>query len=173
MQPRVTGPPVTWLIFSPVIPGWPANDRQPEKTVCIMPSCRTTPWKSSWTVRRKGVGLTWPPLGGGTLVAVAGGMCQGEAWAWLRALALLLWLASSCSVIWASESPDRECCEPLYPFIPGIPLPTEKPALTTPALPPPRPTSGRPSKPVTKQPPSFVDVTIEQQEIATTRRRPG
>ena len=72
--------------------------------------------------------VTWPPLGGGSLVAVAGGMCQGEAWAWLRALALLLLLNSS--VLWASESPDRECCEPLYPFIPP-PLPPQTTATPT------------------------------------------
>ena len=103
--------------------------------------------------------VTWPPLGGGSLVAVAGGMCQGEAWAWLRAsLALLLLLDLSSR---ASESPDRECCEPLYPFIP-IPITPPPPSLTTQPL----PTS------VTSNRPNFVDVTIEQQEIAT-RPRPG
>ena len=111
-------------------------------------------------------------------------MCQGEAWAWLRALALLLWLASSSDVIRASESPDRECCESLYPFIPGpIPddLPTDKPpALTTPARPerPPDPPPPRPPPDQTNfgevTDPPFIDVTVEQQEIATTRRhRPG
>ena len=103
--------------------------------------------------------VTWPPLGGGSLVAVAGGMCQGEAWAWLRAsLALLLLLDLSSR---ASESPERECCEPLYPFIP-IPITPPPPSLTTQPL----PTS------VTSNRPNFVDVTIEQQEIAT-RPRPG
>ena len=51
-------------------------------------------------------------------------MWLGEGWA-LRALALLL-LGSSAG--WGSESPDRDCCEPLYPFIPP---PTESTTTTT------------------------------------------
>ena len=121
----------------------------------------------------RGPNLTWPPLGGGAFVAVAGGMCLGKAWVWLNALALLLLLNSSVQV-WASESPDRECCEPLYPFIPPPP-----PALTTPKPPTPRTTPRSLPQPIT-QPPRrattnrpYVDVTIEQQEIATRPRRPG
>ena len=68
--------------------------------------------------------LSWTPLGRGSFVAVAGGMWLGEGWA-LRALALLL-LGSSAG--WGSESPDRDCCEPLYPFIPP---PTESTSTTT------------------------------------------
>lgn len=104
-------------------------------------------------------------------------MCQGEAWAWL--IALLLLLSRSAQLVWASESPDRECCEPLYPFIPPPAANTPSAAYpTTPSfngddinfyfttLPPPTvPTSA------TRRP-AFVDVTIEQQEIAT-RPRPG
>lgn len=94
-------------------------------------------------------------------------MCQGEAWAWLRALALLLLLLLySSAQVWASESPDRECCEPLYPFIPPpailttVPTPT-KPPLTLPPITPPSRTSSY-----------YFDVTIEQQEIVT-RPKPG
>jgi hypothetical protein len=88
-------------------------------------------------------------------------MCQGEAWAWLL-LALLLLDHSCC--IRASESPDRECCEPLYPFIPPPPTtPTEDDRPTT-SLPP--------FLATTTQRPVYIDVTNEQQEIAT-RPRPG
>ena len=98
-------------------------------------------------------------------------MCQGEAWAWLRALALLLWLAS-CSdvVVRASESPDRECCEPLYPFIPGLNPPPTGTGYTTPALPPELIGPEIPDDLLTQRP-AFFDVTIEQQEIATTTLR--
>ena len=88
-------------------------------------------------------------------------MCQGETWAWLRAsLALILLLLDIGSR--ASESPDRECCEPLYPFIPILTTRPPPNLLTTQTLP----------TPVTSNRPKFVDVTIEQQEIAT-RPRPG
>ena len=128
----------------------------PTQNLQIIQFHRLQQWEKSRGT--EGAEVTWPPLGGGSLVAVAGGMCQGEAWAWLRAsLALLLLLESSR----ASESPERECCEPLYPFIP-IPITPIPPSLTTQPL----PTS------VTSNRPNFVDVTIEQQEIAT-RPRPG
>lgn len=105
-------------------------------------------------------------------------MCQGEAaWAW--PFALLLLLSASAQLAWASESPDRECCEPLYPFIPPPAAVTPAPGYpTTPTfnngddinfyfttLPP-------PTVPTSSRRPAFVDVTIEQQEIAT-RPRPG
>ncbi len=66
----------------------------------------------------------------------------------------------------ASESPDRECCEPLYPFMP----PTTPTKAATPATPPPY---TRPKEPPDKYftaTPQFVDVTIEQQEIPTRPR---
>ena len=102
-------------------------------------------------------------------------MCQGEAWAWLRALALLLLLSSSAQVVWASESPDRECCEPLYPFIPPPAILTT--TTTRQTKPPPEVLETTSPLPLPTKPPpvtsnSYVDVTIEQQEIAT-RPRPG
>ena len=46
-------------------------------------------------------------------------MWQGEGWA-LREVALLQLVLAGLfsSVGLGSESPDRECCDPLYPFIP-------------------------------------------------------
>ena len=85
-------------------------------------------------------------------------MWQGEGWA-LRAVALLQLVLSGLfvSVGLGSESPDRECCDPLYPFIP-IPEVTTRdynyPYVT--------------QTPNWNQP-SFIDVTQEQQAIVTQR----
>ena len=80
-------------------------------------------------------------------------MWQGEGWA-LRAVALLQ-LVLSClfvSVGLGSESPDRECCDPLYPFIPI-------PDLTTRDY----------NYPYVSQTPNWNHVTQEQQAISTKR----
>ena len=85
-------------------------------------------------------------------------MWQGEGWA-LRAVALLQLVLAGLfvSVGLGSESPDRECCDPLYPFIPipeiatpkdySNPYSTEIPNWNQPAV---------------------IDVTQEQQPIVTT-----
>ena len=107
-------------------------------------------WHTRWRILGQ---LSWTPLARGHLLAVAGGMWQGEGWA-LRAVALLQ-LVLSClfvSVGLGSESPDRECCDPLYPFIPI-------PELTTRDY----------NYPYVSQTPNWNHVTQEQQAISTKR----
>ena len=80
-------------------------------------------------------------------------MWLGEGWA-LRALALLL-LGSSAG--WGSESPDRDCCEPLYPFIPP---PTESTTTTTTS-------TTTPPRRTTRTPPTTTRRTLPP--LTTTR----
>ena len=84
-------------------------------------------------------------------------MWQGEGWASRRAVALLVQLVV-CSIVLGSESPDRECCDPQYPYLPAPPSEPQ----TTPVYEERTPTNRQ----------VFIDVTIEQQAIATTTRRP-
>ena len=85
-------------------------------------------------------------------------MWQGEGWA-LRAVALLQLVLAGLfsSVGYGSESPDRDCCDPLYPFIPIPEVATSR------DYPDPYPTE----PPDWNQPP-VIDVTQEQQPIVPT-----
>ena len=107
--------------------------------------------------------LSWTPLDRGYLLAVAGGMWQGEGWA-LRAVALLQLVLAGLfvSVGQGSESPDRECCDPLYPF---IPVPPQGEVFTT--------TEDYRNHRVTpnRNQPPYIDVTQEQQPEFTTIKR--
>ena len=86
-------------------------------------------------------------------------MWQGEGWA-LRAVALLQLVLAGLfsSVGLGSESPDRECCDSLYPFIPIPEVATPKdyfdPYIT---------------ESPNWNPPPVIDVTQEQQPIVTPR----
>ena len=83
-------------------------------------------------------------------------MWQGEGWA-LRAVALLqLVLAGLFTHVGlGSESPDRDCCDPLYPFVPIPEVATSRdypdPYLT--------------ETPPNLNQPSIIDVTQEQPPI--------
>ena len=118
---------------------------------------KTKRWNTRWLI--SGL-LSWTPLARGHLLAVAGGMWQGEGWA-LRAVALLQLVLAGLfsSVGLGSESPERDCCDPLYPFIPIPEVATPK---------------DYPDPFITKSPPnlnqpSIIDVTQEQPPIVTPR----
>ena len=116
----------------------------------------TERWHTRWLISGQ---LSWTPLARGHLLAVAGGMWQGEGWA-LRAVALLQLVLAGLfsSVGLGSESPDRECCDSLYPFIPIPEVATPKdyfdPYIT---------------ESPNWNPPPVIDVTQEQQPIVTPR----
>ena len=87
-------------------------------------------------------------------------MWQGEGWA-LRAVALLQLVLAGLfsSVGLGSESPERDCCDSLYPFIPI-------PEVATPRdYPDPYFTESPPNL----NQPSVIDVTQEQPPIVTPR----
>lgn len=117
---------------------------------------KTERWHTRWLISGQ---LSWTPLARGHLLAVAGGMWQGEGWA-LRAVALLQLVLAGLfsSVGLGSESPDRECCDSLYPFIPIPEVATPKdyfdPYIT---------------ESPNWNPPPVIDVTQEQQPIVTPR----
>ena len=128
----------------------------------------------------------------GFLLVLAGVMCQSEGWAtrfqhvavahhrhlipvtftWLSLLLFYYFTCQLClfQLARASESPDRECCESQYPYLPAPPYDPQ----TTPAYPevPDWFDYPRPTVPYVDPGGSWGgDVTIEQQAIATTTRR--
>ena len=121
---------------------------------------KTKRWNTRWLI--SGL-LSWTPLARGHLLAVAGGMWQGEGWA-LRAVALLqLVLAGLFTHVGlGSESPDRECCDSLYPInrpIPEVATPKDYPPWKDPYI----------TESPNWNPPPVIDVTQEQQPIVTPR----